>query len=163
MATDCGIWLGANQNIWDLGTAFGFRWSIGYPLILAYPDRKSTLSKLMGQVLAEPQYNGLWMVFLQQIFTLYLILPNPSEVQGNLICWATNSAVIELEAVFKGQLGLLMAKVCTDKLLHIWSYWLLLKQAASSQTEKFWLISLLPVVQLKNIVLTYSYFLYIQR
>lgn len=64
MATDCGIWLGANQNIWDLGTAFGFRWYIWYPLILTYPDRKSALSKLMGQVLAKPQYNWLWMVFL---------------------------------------------------------------------------------------------------
>lgn len=43
--------------------------------------------------------------FLKQIFTLYLIPPNSAEIEGNLICQDTNPAVIELEAVFKGQLG----------------------------------------------------------
>lgn len=43
--------------------------------------------------------------FLKQIFTLYLIPPNSAEIEGNFICQDTNPAVIELEAVFKGQLG----------------------------------------------------------
>lgn len=96
-------------------------------------------------------------------FTLYFILPSPCEVLGNAICWALNPAIIELEVVFKGQLGLFTAKICADKLLHLWSYWLsLLKQAASSQTAKILVVVffcvgmfLFPVVQLKIIC---SYF-----
>lgn len=56
-----------------------------------------------------------------------------------------------------------MAKVCTDKLLHIWSYWLsLLKQAASSQTAKtlgfFLLAFFVSSCTIKKIVLSFFLF-----
>lgn len=95
--------------------------------------------------------------FLKQIFTLYVIPPNSAEIEGNLICQDTNPAVIELEAVFKGQLGYWWQKSALTNCFisdHI-NFIIIKTDCASSQTAEVWVFFLLaffffPAVQFKQ-------------
>lgn len=78
--------------------------------------------------------------FLKQIFTLYVIPPNSAEIEGNLIFQDTNPAVIELEAVFKGQLGYWWQKSALTNCFisdHI-NFIIIKTDCASSQTAEVW-------------------------
>lgn len=95
--------------------------------------------------------------FLKQIFTLYVIPPNSAEIEGNLIFQDTNPAVIELEAVFKGQLGYWWQKSALTNCFisdHI-NFIIIKTDCASSQTAEVWVFFLLafffsPAVQFKQ-------------